>query len=148
MTTIRVATTGDAAAVQQIAERAFSGYVATIGRRPAPMDADHAALITRGEVIVAVGLQIEGFAVRRFEGPRVLIETVAVLPEAAGRGIARTLVAGCETAGRRQGCTVAALYTNVRMTANLVIWPRLGYVEVARRAEDGFDRVFYEKRLE
>lgn len=29
----------------------------------------------------------------------------------------------------------------------LTIYPRLGYVEVERRSEDGFDRVYFEKRL-
>jgi hypothetical protein len=33
------------------------------------------------------------------------------------------------------------------MTENLSIYPRLGYVEVARRSEDGFNRVFFEKQL-
>lgn len=34
------------------------------------------------------------------------------------------------------------------MTDNLSIYPRLGYVEVERRLEDGFNRVFFEKRLD
>ena len=39
------------------------------------------------------------------------------------------------------------LYTNARMTENLSLYPHLGYVEVERREEDGFDRVFFEKGL-
>jgi hypothetical protein len=31
------------------------------------------------------------------------------------------------------------------MTENLSFYPRLGYIEVARRAEHGFNRVFFEK---
>jgi hypothetical protein len=33
------------------------------------------------------------------------------------------------------------------MRENLSIYPRLGYVEVARRNEYGLDRVFFEKAL-
>jgi hypothetical protein len=33
------------------------------------------------------------------------------------------------------------------MAENLSIYPRLGYVEVARRVEDGFNRVFFAKRV-
>ena len=148
MVVLRKAVERDVAAVRQIAQRAFEGYVAAVGRRPAPMDADHAGAVARGEVIVAGAPGICGFAVSRVEGARCLIETVAVAPGAAGQGIGRALVACCEEEGQRRGCEVAALYTNAKMAANFMIWPRLGYVEVARRVEDGFDRVFYEKRLE
>lgn len=33
------------------------------------------------------------------------------------------------------------LYTNEKMTENLSIYPKLGYVEVGRRTENGFNRV-------
>jgi len=33
------------------------------------------------------------------------------------------------------------------MTENLSIYPHLGYIEVDRREEDGFSRVYFEKRL-
>jgi len=51
------------------------------------------------------------------------------------------------SAGSRRRWFAVHLYTNEKMTDNLSIYPRLGYVEVARRHEDGFDRVFFEKRL-
>jgi hypothetical protein len=33
------------------------------------------------------------------------------------------------------------------MVENLAYYPRLGYVEYDRRREDGFDRVYFRKRL-
>jgi hypothetical protein len=33
------------------------------------------------------------------------------------------------------------------MTENLAFYPALGYTEVDRRREHGFERVFFEKRL-
>jgi hypothetical protein len=33
------------------------------------------------------------------------------------------------------------------MTANLSIYPRLGYTETGRRTEDGFNRVYFEKTI-
>jgi hypothetical protein len=33
------------------------------------------------------------------------------------------------------------------MVENLALYPRLGYREDGRRVEDGFDRVFFSKRL-
>jgi hypothetical protein len=40
-----------------------------------------------------------------------------------------------------------SLYTNAHMTENLSLYLALGYVEVGRRREHGFDRVYYEKRV-
>ena len=37
--------------------------------------------------------------------------------------------------------------TNEKMTENLTLYPRLGYCEVARRTEDGFNRVYFQKTL-
>ncbi|MEC9102228.1 MAG: GNAT family N-acetyltransferase, partial [Pseudomonadota bacterium] len=48
---------------------------------------------------------------------------------------------------RAEGLETVKLYTNVKMQANLTLYPRLGYVETARKSEDGFDRVYFEKRL-
>ena len=48
--------------------------------------------------------------------------------------------ARCDT--RRCRCTA-----NAAMTENLTLYPRIGYVEVARRSEDGFERVYFTKDL-
>ena len=39
------------------------------------------------------------------------------------------------------------LYTNQLMTENLALYPALGYTETGRRAEDGFARVYFSKRI-
>jgi hypothetical protein len=39
------------------------------------------------------------------------------------------------------------LYTNEAMVENLAIYAHMGYVEVDRRTEDGYRRVFMEKVL-
>jgi ribosomal protein S18 acetylase RimI-like enzyme len=70
-----------------------------------------------------------------------------VRPEVAGRGLGKALIRFCEERARADGFGTVALYTNAAMTENQRIYPRLGYVEVDRREDDGFDRVFYEKRL-
>lgn len=43
--------------------------------------------------------------------------------------------------------SVAVLPTNEKMTANLAIYPSFGYVRAANRLEEGFKRVYFEKRL-
>jgi ribosomal protein S18 acetylase RimI-like enzyme len=146
---IRRAAAADLPAVRDCAARAYGRYVAAIGRKPAPMVADFAAQIAAGEVHVDVGEDggLRGFVVFRPEGEAMLLENVAVLPAAAGRGIGGALIRFCEAEALARGLATVRLYTNEKMTENLLIYPRLGYAEVARRREDGFDRVFFEKRL-
>jgi GNAT superfamily N-acetyltransferase len=76
-----------------------------------------------------------------------LLENVAVSKAGRGKGIGKALIQFCEAQATRLGLGSVCLYTNEKMTDNLSIYPRLGYVEVQRRSEDGFDRVYFEKRL-
>ena len=113
------------------------------------MVADFEAQIAAGSVYVATGADgdFHGFIVFFPEDQHILLENVAVLPSVAGQGIGKTLIHFCEDEGRRRGFEIVRLYTNEKMTENLLIYPRLGYDKVARRTEEGFHRIYYEKRL-
>lgn len=146
---IRQAVTEDEAAIRACAESAYARYVAAIGRKPAPMVADFAAQIAAGQVHVATdeGDGLQGFVVFFPKQDHMFLENVAVQPTAAGRGIGKSLIRFCEEEARRLGLGAVHLYTNEKMTENLSIYPHLGYTEVGRRTEEGFNRVFFEKRL-
>ena len=145
---IRPATPADLTQIQTCARLAYAPYIPRIGREPAPMVADFATQIAAGHVHVATDdTRVLGFIVSYHQGDHVLLENVAIHPDAAGRGLGKALIAQCEAAARQQGATSIRLYTNAKMTENLAIYPRLGYVETDRRTEDGFDRVYFEKPL-
>ncbi|MBR0655963.1 GNAT family N-acetyltransferase [Plastoroseomonas arctica] len=145
---IRMAVAADAAAIRACADAAYRPYVAAIGREPAPMVADFAAQIALGIVHVAVaGDALQGFIVFCPEADHMLLENVAVDPASVGQGIGKSLIAFCEAVARHAGFPEVRLYTNARMKRNLALYPRLGYAEVGRRHEDGFDRVFFAKQL-
>ena len=146
----RPAAPADEAAVRSCAQAAYARYVPAIGRRPAPMDADYDASIAAGHVRVATGPDgaVVGFVAFFEARGAMMLETVAVRPGAAGRGIGKALIALCEAEACRAGLPAVRLYTNARMVENLSIYPHLGYVETGRRHQDGFDRVFFEKRLD
>lgn len=143
------ATAGDEPEIRDCAEQAYARYVPLIGQKPAPMIADFAAQIAAGQVHVSRDGQnaFEGFIVFYAENGHILLENVAVLPRAAGRGIGRALISFCENAARESRLKAVHLYTNEKMTENLSLYPKLGYVEVARRTENGFNRVYFEKSL-
>lgn len=146
---IRKAVATDESEVRKCAQEAYGPYVAVIGRKPAPMIADFRSQISAGHIYVATGDdgEIEGFIVFFPRDDHMFLENVAVRKAVAGRGIGKSLMRFCEAEARRSGLNSVRLYTNEKMSANLSIYPHLGYVETDRRTEDGFDRVYFEKEL-
>lgn len=139
----------DAPFVRRIARAAFSPYIRRIGRKPAPMLADFSALIAAGKVWVASDFaDIFGFIVLHDGDSALLIDSVAVDPERHGEGLGRMLLAFAEREAARRGLERLYLYTNAKMTENLAFYPNLGWREVERRRENGFDRVYFEKSLD
>jgi ribosomal protein S18 acetylase RimI-like enzyme len=148
MTEIRPGLPEDAAAVTACVRAAYAGYVERIGREPAPMEADYAALIAAGAVWVADDAgRVVGVLVLQTQGRALLVENVAVLPERQGHGLGRELLGFAEGRGRMAGLAEVTLYTNEQMTENLRFYPALGYVETGRGVQDGFARVFFRKPL-
>jgi GNAT superfamily N-acetyltransferase len=145
---LRKAEPADVAEVRAVAAAAYESYVARIGRPPAPMTADYAGAVERGEVWVAVADgAIAGLLVLVPATDHLLLENVAVRPAAQGTGVGSRLLALAEDQARRLGLTEIRLYTNVKMTENLAYYPRHGYVETHRGEGDGFSRVYFAKRL-
>src|SRR5689334_9143263 len=145
---LRQAAPGDREAVERLVEAAYGLYVERIGKRPAPMDADYAARIDAGLVTIAESKgQLVGILVLVPMEDHLLVENVAVDPAAQRTGLGRRLMVRAEEEARARGLTRLRLYTNEKMVENLAWYPRLGYRETERRAESGFARVFFEKRL-
>jgi ribosomal protein S18 acetylase RimI-like enzyme len=138
----------DVAAVAELVERAYEGYVEEIGVRPVPMDADYAAPVRAGTLFVAeVDGIVAGAIVLVPERDHLEVENVAVAPSRQGAGIGRALLAFAEDHARERGVDELRLFTHVLMTRNQRIYGLLGYTEVERRSGNGFERVFYSRRL-
>ncbi len=145
---IRPAVEGDVEAVAAIVERAYEGYVEEIGGRPAPMDADYGETVRERSLFVAeAGGAIAGAIVLVPEGEHLEVDNVAVDPGRQGGGIGRALLAFAEERARALGLAELRLFTHVLMARNQRIYELLGYVEDGRRTDNGFERVFYSKRL-
>lgn len=146
---IRRANADDESVVRACAEQAYTQYVDVIGRAPAPMSADYKAQIATGHVYLFTGEQdeLQGFIVFFQVGNHMFLENVAVSQAARGKGVGKLLVQFCENQALSSRLDSVHLYTNAKMIDNLSIYPRLGYVEVERRSEDGFERVYFEKSL-
>lgn len=141
---IRPATAADADWIAALARAAYTRYVPRIGKAPAPMVADFPALIAAGQVWC---VEDQGYIVMHDHACGLHIENVAVHPDAQGRGLGRQMLDFAETEARRRGHASMDLYTNVHMHENLTLYPALGWRETGRRHENGFDRVYFAKRV-
>ena len=92
MIAIRLAAEADAPVLARIAVAAYQHYVPRIGRPPAPMTADYPAAVRRGQAwVAAVDGEVAGFIILIPQPGYLLLENVAVLPAAQGRGIGARL---------------------------------------------------------
>jgi GNAT superfamily N-acetyltransferase len=143
---VRPANSAELPRLRDVINAAYGRYLGRMERPPAPMSHDLAPDIDQGRVWV-IGEQAAGLITLISDGDCILIENVAVHPEAQGRGLGRILMAFADDRARELGISTLRLYTNEAMVENLEIYAHFGYREVDRRTEDGFRRVFLEKTL-
>jgi N-acetylglutamate synthase-like GNAT family acetyltransferase len=145
---VRPATAADVDAVRDLTLAAYGHYVDRIGRRPAPMDADHGREVRDGQVSVAeADGEVVGLVVLVEADDHLLVENVAVAPTRQGGGVGALLLRHAEARARSAGLPEVRLYTHEAMVENLAYYARHGFVETHRRTEDGFRRVFLTKVL-
>jgi GNAT superfamily N-acetyltransferase len=144
---LRRATADDLPAIKAIIDAAYTRYLTRMDKPPAPMLRDYAASVADGTTWVT-GSPVTAVLTLYPRDDHLLVENVAVHPSAQGQGLGGALMSFAEQEATRRGLTRMALVTHEVMTENQAIYARLGYVEVARRAEDGYRRIFMEKRLD
>lgn len=145
---IRPARTGDVAGITSCVREAYRGYVERIGRPPAPMLEDYAAVVARGEAHVAIeSEEVVGVLVVIVTDEGFCLDNVAVRTRVRGKGVGRALLGFAESEALRRGFDSICLYTNELMTENRSLYRRVGYVEYDRRVVDGYSRLFFRKML-
>jgi GNAT superfamily N-acetyltransferase len=144
---IRTALSHDLADVEAVVMRAYRPYVDRLGREPGPMKDDYAAMIAAGSVTVLDRDGIIAVLVLLPEEDTMLLDNIAVDPAHHGTGCGRLLLAFAEDEARSAGFGTIRLYTHERMTENIAIYAKLGYVETHRAVENGFPRVYMAKAL-
>src|SRR5438105_5359708 len=110
---------------------------------------DYAALIADGVVSVLEGSDgtIDAIIVLLPKPDHLLLDNIAVRPDRQGHGLGRQLIAFAEAEARRLGDAELRLYTHEKMTENIALYMRLGFVETGRGHQAGYDRLFMTKRL-
>jgi ribosomal protein S18 acetylase RimI-like enzyme len=110
------------------------------------MLADFAAQTAQGRVhVMMAGGKLVGFAVCYHDREGYFLENIAIGPACQDLGYGAQLLNYVEQLAIG-ACTIR-LNTNEKMTENLAWYQHRGFVETARRVEDGFARVYFEKKL-
>ncbi|KUI52527.1 Spermidine/spermine N(1)-acetyltransferase [Cytospora mali] len=144
----------DSAAIRQMVISAYAKYVPRMGgQEPAPMKADYHAIVTSqsqdvfvlrrlidGEVVGALLLSDPG-------DNSIEVDNIVVGSSAQGRGYGRLLMDYAEDVARERSRSALVLYTNEKMTENIALYAKMGFVEMCRREEDGYKRVYFQKDL-
>jgi ribosomal protein S18 acetylase RimI-like enzyme len=109
---------------------------------------DYASVVETDHVVVAeIKDEIAGILVLCETPDGLLIDNVAVFPKYKGQGVGRALLVHAEAEAAARGHASLYLYTNEKMSENIALYIKVGYVEYERRQEKGFRRVFLRKAL-
>ncbi|MEB2649117.1 GNAT family N-acetyltransferase [Pseudomonas canadensis] len=145
---MRPATAADVAAIEAIVQAAYSPYIERIGREPGPMLEDYRQLVQNAGVHVLENAgSVQGFIILLDDGDTLLLDNLAVAPDAQGLGYGRLLMDFAECQALNAGRATIRLYTNEAMNENITLYTRRGYVETHRAEEHGLRRVYMTKQL-
>ena len=144
----RSATGADVPKVAALVDAAYGYYVERFGMLPRPMTDDYAEVIANQRVTVAESHgTIVGVIVLTVDNEGLLIDNVAVDPSYRGQGLGRALLEFAEAEARRTDFDSIHLYTHEKMTENLAIYSKFGYIEYDRRSQGDFSLVYMRKHL-
>ena len=144
----RPAAAPDASMVAELVDAAYGHYVERIGVLPGPMTDDYAEVIgTRRVTVAEQHGAVVGVIVLAVTDEGFLVDNVAVHPGHRGRGLGRALLEFAEAEARRAGFDSIYLYTHEKMTENLALYAKIGYVEYERRSQGAFSLVYLRKQL-
>ena len=145
---IRPASSADSAAVSACVHAAYQPYIFRTGKPPGPMLDDYEEVIVTHQVFVAIVENlIVGLVVLIRQSHSLLLDNIAVHPSFQSQGLGKQLMAHAEQEARQQKYAAIQLYTHEKMVENIAIYQKLGYVEIDRRTEKGYRRVYMEKQL-
>jgi GNAT superfamily N-acetyltransferase len=138
----------DAPAVADCVSTAYAHWVPIIGQKPWPMLQDYASIVETEHVVVAeIEGDIAGVLVLCETPEGFLIDNVAVFPRYKGQGVGKALLLHAEVEAAARGHASLYLYTNEKMSENIALYVKVGFVEYERRHEEGFRRVYLRKAL-
>ena len=134
--------------IAEIVQAAYGPYVERIGGKPRPMTDDYDEVVRTKDVVVAERAgEVAGLIVLDETDQGFEVDNVAVAPAHRGTGVGRALLEHAEDEARRRGFDTVHLLTHEKMSENLALYGRIGYVEYGRYPPGEGYLVLLRKRL-
>ena len=146
---IRKAEANQRKAIEEIAQNAYAGYVPLMDRKPFPMLDDYNRHIANGNAYVLEETgRVMGYVILipQPDGS-LLLDNIAVDPQAQQCGYGRALLAFAEEEAARSGRSRIDLYTNEVMRDNVTWYTHHGYAITDQRRENGYNRIYFSKMV-
>jgi N-acetylglutamate synthase-like GNAT family acetyltransferase len=125
------ATSEDARALQDLANKSYETFIPVMGAIPAPMLADYDEMVRANEVwIHRTETTLTASLVLIRQEDHLLIESIAVDPDHQGKGHGQLLLNWARRRAKEIGFSELRLYTNVLMTRNRAWYQRAGFTEM------------------
>ena len=146
---IRRAQGGDRLDIATLIHDAYCSYIERIGKPPAPMLENYQEVIEMDYVYVAEKQDsIFGLIVLKIVNSIFLLDNIAVHRDHQNKGIGKILLETAENKALELGFKTITLYTHEKMTENISLYTHIGYREIRRVRENGYDRVYMSKNLD
>lgn len=144
---IRKACLDDVAKINAIAQASYAIYLQRMTQKPYPMLEDYQKCINNGQAyVLQTEREIVAYVVLLSEDNKnLLLDNIAVDPRFQKKGFGIALMNFAEEEARCRNLAAIRLYTNAVMTENISWYKKLGYREIDRRKDKGYQRVFFEK---
>lgn len=145
---IKLATHEDLGDVTLCVCAAMLKYITVMKKQPKPMLADYNSLIEKQKIIIATKSdKIAGVLVFDTSDEGITIETIAVNPYTQGNGVGRKLISFAETVAVKSGFPYLNILAHRSMDNVKQIYEHLGFRPYDERIVDGYDRIYFRKRL-
>jgi len=145
---IRLATSQDAVALENLATAAYSKYLDTLHTPPDALLLDYEKVAEEGNTyVIEVEQSICGMVTCIEETDFVILRSLAVLPGFQGKGIGRQLADFVEAEALSRGFEQVRLWTREQMHDNIHFYTQLGYEITHRKNSEDGSRVFFKKTV-
>jgi ribosomal protein S18 acetylase RimI-like enzyme len=143
---LRLANPSDLDRIEAVVEAAYERHLQRMGFPPAQLLRDDSAAIEAGQIWV-LGDPIVAAIVLIEIDDTLLVENLAVHPDAQGAGLGHRLMEHAEAMAFERGLRRVTLDQNEINVELRDFFAHLGYMEIDRRSEYGHRRVVIEKLL-
>ena len=145
---IRLANPEDLTFIEECTRRAYSKYVAVLGRPARPVMVDYTELLMHSNIwILDLAGTPVGLVVLQKDKSAFLIYSVAVDPDYQHQGHGGFLMRFAEEEAVKARVSHIHLYTNPLMESNVELYRKQGYREVGREPYKGSILVHIDKAL-